>query len=63
LEYFAHKYSVTTRTLYNWFKDIWVEDIQPKYLLISNQIIIIDGFVLDNTTVLLLAKTKTKVVG
>ena len=63
LEYFANKYSVTTRTLHNWFKDIWVEDIQPKYLLISNQIIIIDGFVLDNTTVLLLAKTKTKVVG
>lgn len=46
----------------NWFKDFWVEEIQPKNLSISNQILIIDGFVLEEGTVLLLAKTKTKVV-
>lgn len=63
LEYFANKYSVTTRTLHNWFKDFWAEEIQPKNLSISNQIIIIDGFILEERTVLLLAKTKTKVVG
>lgn len=62
LGYFAEKYGVSTRTLHNWFKDFWVEEIQPKSLLISNQIIIIDGFVLENNSVLLLARTKTKVV-
>lgn len=62
LEYFAKKYKVNTRTLRRWFKDFWVEEIQPKNLSISNQIIIIDGFVLEDGTVLLLAKTKTKIV-
>jgi len=62
LEYFATRYSVTTRTLHNWFKDFWAEEIQPKNLSISNQILIIDGFILEEGTVLLLAKTTTKVV-
>ena len=62
LEHYALKYGVTTRTLNNWFKDFWAEEIQPKNLSISNQIIIIDGFILEEGTVLLLAKTKNKIV-
>jgi hypothetical protein len=62
LEYFSRKYKVSSRTLRRWFKDFWVEEIQPKNLSISNKIIIIDGFVLENGTVLLLAKTKTRIV-
>lgn len=62
LEYFSNKYSVTTRTLHNWFKGFWAESIQPQNLSISNQIIIIDGFVLEEGTVLLLARTKEKII-
>ena len=48
--------------MHNWFKDFWVEEVQPKNLSISDEILIIDGFVLENGTVLLVARTKTKIV-
>ena len=48
--------------MHTWFKDFWAEEIQPENLSISNQILIIDGFVLEEGTVLLLARTKTNVV-
>lgn len=62
LEYFAQKYGVSTRTLNRWFTDFWIQKIEPKNLSISNQIIIIDGYVVDNDTVALLVKTVSKVI-
>jgi len=62
LGYFAKKCGVSTRTLFNWFEDFWAEEIQVKNLSISNEIVIIDGFVLENNCVVLLARTKNKVI-
>lgn len=60
--YFSSKYGVTIRTLNNWFKDFWVEEIQSKNFSISGKVIIIDGYVVEQGCILLLVKTVSKVV-
>lgn len=59
---FADRYGVSTRTLSNWFTDFWDQGIDPKNLSISDRVIIIDGYVLEQGCVLLLVKTVEKVI-
>ncbi len=59
---FADKYGVTARTLNNWFTDFWDQGIDPKNLAISDSVIIIDGYVLEEGSVLLLVKTVDTVI-
>lgn len=62
LKVFANKYGVSTRTLSNWFRDFWDQGIDPQNLSISGQVIIIDGYVLEEGCVLLLVKTTDSVI-
>lgn len=45
-----------------WFTDFWDQRIDPQNLAISNQVIIIDGYVIEQGCVLLLVKTVEKVI-
>ncbi len=62
LGYFATQYCVSVKTLQRWFTDFWDQGIDPKNLSISDQIVIIDGYVLEEGCVLLLVKTVEKVI-
>ncbi len=59
---FAQKYGVTVRTLSNWFTDFWDQGIDPQNLAISDNVIIIDGYVLEQDCVLLLVTTVDSVI-
>ena len=62
LGYFATQYCVSVKTLQRWFTDFWDQGIDPKNLSISDKVIIIDGYMLEEGCVLLLVKTVEKVI-
>jgi len=60
-EEIVSKYSVSRRTLTNWFKSFWKSEPEPKQLNISGKVIVIDGKYIAKDECVLIATCDQKV--
>lgn len=62
LEEIAHKYKVSTKTIYRWFKPFWHDEPLPEIANIANQVLVIDGKYIDKNATVLVGTVGKKVV-